>query len=394
MPDRRTVTAGVWISHGSAHDPDHLAGATHLVEHLTLRRCGDHDRPSLARLVDRLGGAVDAWTTAELMGVTVQTTVDALGEALGLLCDSVLKPTFAKSDVVLERRIALAELDLVRDDPAEQAEEALLRACWGDHPLARPVIGFPSTLRQLGSRVLRRHHKSLIAPGRVLAAVVGDVEFAEVARHLAPLPLNLPPTAPSLPPLKWTGTRLAINRESSDQVHVRLGFPALAAGDSRIAALTVLNRLLGGGASSRLFQRLREDAGLTYDIWSGLVLRRQGGVLEVGWACSPDVFTRTKKLVYEELKRLPDSITQDEVEVAREAHLRALQMDAEIPAGLCMLEVAEILERGCRFDYEQAVEQVVDVTLDSVRDLAAQLLQLDRMAMATCGPEGLAVQVA
>jgi predicted Zn-dependent peptidase len=224
--------------------------------------------------------------------------------------------------------------------------------------------------------------------------VVGDVDAAEVAHQLSRLPLTEAPSPPPLPPLTWNGTRLAVQRESSDQVHVRLGFPALAAGDPSIAALTVLNRLLGGGASSRLFQRLREDAGLTYDIWSGLALRRQGGLLEVGWACSPDVFARTRQLVFEQLRRLPDSISEDEVEVAREAHLRALQMDAETPAGLCLLEVAELLERGQRFDHEQAMEQINAVTPGAVRDLADDILQLDRLAMATCGPEGLAVQVA
>jgi predicted Zn-dependent peptidase len=394
MPHRQTIMAGVWISHGSAHDPEQMAGATHLVEHLTLRRCGDHDRPSLARLVDRLGGAVDAWTTSELMGVTVQTTVDALDEALGLLCDSVLEPTFARSDVVLERRIALAELDLVHDDPAEQAEEALLRASWGEHPLSRPVIGVPSALRRLGSRALRRHHKDLIAPGRVLAAVVGDVDAALVAERLARLPLASPPSPPPLPPLEWIGDRIAVTRDNADQVHVRLGFPAPGAGDSRIAALTVLNRLLGGGASSRLFQRLREDAGLTYDIWSGLALRNLGGLLEIGWACSPEVYARTHQLVIEQLQRLPDTVTEEEVAVAREAHLRALRMDAETPAGLCLLEVAEYLERGQRFDHQRAEQEVLGVTLEAVRDLAAELVRAQHMALATCGPDGLAKRVA
>ena len=104
-PGRETVAAGVWITRGAAHDPQTIAGATHLVEHLTLRACGSHDRWALARLVDRLGGEVDAWTSTELMGVSVNTTADATGDALDLLGDAVLSPTFEPDDVELERRV-------------------------------------------------------------------------------------------------------------------------------------------------------------------------------------------------------------------------------------------------------------------------------------------------
>ena len=121
-PGRETVAAGVWITRGAAHDPPTIAGATHLVEHLTLRACGGHDRRTLARLVDRLGGEVDAWTSSELMGISINTTVDAVGDALDLLVDAVLSPTFDPDDVELERRVTRAELELVADDPAERVE--------------------------------------------------------------------------------------------------------------------------------------------------------------------------------------------------------------------------------------------------------------------------------
>ncbi len=394
MPQRRTLTAGIWIVYGSAHDAGHLAGATHLLEHLTLRCCGSHDRRSLARLVDRLGGIVDAWTSVELMGVTVQTTADALGEALGLLCDAVLTPTFHRDDVALERRIAQAELSLIQDDPVEQAEEALLRAAWGTHPLARPVIGTSASLRRLGPRILQRHHASIIVPGQVLASVVGDVEPAEVARHLERLPLHLPVTPPQLPKLRWAGRSITIPRKGIDQVHVRLAFPAVAAGAPEVPALTVLNRVLGVGASSRLFQQLREESGLTYDIGSGLVLRSIGGLLEIGWACSPEVYAESRRQVEHELQRLAATLDDDEVAVAREAQLRALEIDAESSAALCTLDVAELLEHGRRFDLELARQEIEQVSTDQVRELAHQLLRPETMAFAVCGPEELLKQEA
>lgn len=393
-PGHETVAAGVWIARGAAHDPQTIAGATHLVEHLTLRACGAHDRRALARLVDRLGGEVDAWTSSELMGISINTTADATGDALDLLVDAVLSPTFEPDDVELERRVTRAELELVADDPAEKVGEALLKAAWGEHPLARPVIGTFETLDALTPGILRDHHEGLVRPGNMMAAVVGDVSPDEVVSRLSRLPLDQVPTVPELPPLRWHGAHLDLSREGTDQVHARLAFEALAVSDPRTPAMVVLNRTLGDGASSRLFQRLREEEGLTYDIWSGPVMWRPGGFLEVGWACAPQAFADSWRLVLDELVRITRDLADEEVEVAKEGILRGLRMDMESPAARCSLDVGEMLERNRRFHPAVVCRELEAVTRDDVIGLAAEILQPDSCASAVCGPEGAATRVA
>jgi predicted Zn-dependent peptidase len=393
-PGRETVAAGVWITRGAAHDPQAIAGATHLVEHLTLRACGEHDRKTLARLVDRLGGEVDAWTSSEMMGISVNTTADAAGDALDLLVDAVLSPTFEADDVELERRVTRAELELVADDPAEKVGEALLKAAWGEHPLARPVIGTFETLDALTPGILRDHHETLVQPGNVISAVVGDVSPDDVANRLGRLPLSQTPSVSELPPLSWQGAHLDLNREGTDQVHARLAFEALAVSDPRLPAMVILNRTLGDGASSRLFQRLREEEGLTYDIWSGPVMWRLGGFLEVGWACAPQAFTDSWRLVLDELFRISRDISDEEVEVAKEGILRGLRMDMESPGARCSLDVGEMLERNRRFDPEIVCRELEAVTCDDVLRLAAEIMKPDTYASAVCGPEGAAIRVA
>ncbi len=394
LPGRHAVTAGVWVVHGAAHDPPSRAGATHLLEHLTLRRCGDRDRRSLARMVDRLGGEVDAWTSTEVMGVTGITTRDALGELLDLLVDAIIAPTLDAEDVELERRVALAELELLLDDPTEQVEEALLEAAWGDHPLARPILGSRDSLRRLTPRALARHHTGLIAPGRLLVAVAGDVDPGRVREHVARLPLDAPPAQPPLPPLAWIGGRRSVERAGLEQVHARLAYPAPGAGDPSLPSLAVLERLLGGGTSSRLFQRLREEEGLVYDIWSDLVIRHAGGLLEVGWACSPEVYPTVRRLVSAELAEVVPSVAAEEVETAREGLIRSLRLDAESPGALCSLEVSEMLDHGRRFDLGRSVAELAGVGLEEVRRMASEILRPGSAASAVCGPEGLAEQVA
>ena len=388
LPGRATVAAGVWVTRGSSHESEGLSGATHLVEHLTLRRCGGRDRRELAALMDRLGGDIDAWTGTEMMGVSLTTTVDSLGEGLELLVDAITTPSFDSVDVELERRVILAELELINDDPGELVEEALLRAAWGRHPLARPVIGSAESVEALGIETLRRHHQELIRSGRLVVALAGDVDGNGTLTCLERLDLSTVPSRPRLPELVWSNGRETVNRAWADQVHTRLGFEAVPSGDSRLAALTVLNRVLGNGSSSRLFQRLREGEGLTYDIWSGLALRDPGGLLEIGWACAPEVNDKVWSLVLDEVERLPRDLSDDEVSVALEGLRRGLLMDSDLPMARCAMDVGEVLDRGRRFDLDHVRAELDAVTIDGVRELAENILVPDRMAAALCGPEG------
>lgn len=388
LPGRETVAAGVWVTRGSAHENEGLAGATHLVEHLTLRRCGGRDRRVLAALMDRLGGDVDAWTGTEMMGVSLTTTWDSLGDGLELLVDAITAPSFEPEDVELERRVILAELELIHDDPAELVEEALLRAAWNHHPLARPVIGSAESVAGADVDCLRTHHGDLIQPGRLVVALAGDVDGNGALKCLDRLDLATAPRRPALPALHWTPGRETVTRSWADQVHTRLAFEAIPAGDPRLAAVTVLNRVLGNGSSSRLFQRLREGEGLTYDIWSGLALRCPGGLLEIGWACAPEVNDRVWKMVLDEVVRLPRDLSGDEVEIAREGLLRGLLMDSDLPMARCAMDVSEVLDRGRRFDLSTVRSELEAVTIEDVRVLAEDILRPDHMAAALCGPDG------
>jgi len=388
LPGRETVAAGVWVTRGSAHEAEDLAGATHLVEHLTLRRCGGRDRRVMAALLDRLGGDVDAWTGTEMMGVSMATTGDSLGEGLELLVDAIAAPSFEPEDVELERRVILAELELIHDDPSELVEEALLRAAWDGHPLARPVIGSAGSVAAMDVDALRRHHAELMRPGRLIVALAGDVDGNRALDCLERLDLSEVPRRPRLPDLEWSAGRETVIRTWADQVHSRIGFEAIPSGDSRLAELSVLNRVLGNGSSSRLFQRLREGEGLTYDIWSGLALRLPGGLLEIGWACAPEVNHEVWRLVLDEVERLPRDLDADEVEVAQEGMLRGLLMDSDQPMARCAMDVAELLDRGRRFDVHVVREELEAVTIDGVRALAETVLRPERMAAALCGPKG------
>lgn len=395
LPGRVTAAAGVYVVGGSALDPPGLAGACHLIEHLTLRRCADRRRLDIARLVDRLGGGVDAWTSTEAMGLVAHTTRDGLGEALALLRDAALEPTFAPEDVELERRVALAELELERDSPETVADEALLAAAWGDHPYARPVVGTAESLARLDPEALRRHHRRLLRPGSVLAVAVGDVDPAVVETGLGGLPLGQRAAPPPLDPPGWLGRRVAVRREGLEQAHVRVAFPAPGVESAARADLVLLDRVLGAGQASRLYQRLREELGLVYDIATGLVLHRGAGLVEIAWACSPDAVRAVWGEVMAVLRRCrEEGFGEEEVETARRGLLRSLEMDEEDPPARLGLEAGWLLDRGRPYDPELARRELAAVTAERVRRLAEAVLRPEVAASAVCGPDGVAELVA
>ena len=394
IPGRRAVSLAVWLAEGSATETPAEAGVTHLLEHLTLRRCGGRDRRALARDIDRLGGSVDAWTSRTAMGLEVTTTRDGIREAASLLADAVTRPTFEEGDIDLERRIALAEIALARDDPQDVADEALLEAAWGAHPLARPVIGTPETLAGVTAETLRRRHGALIRPGGVLVVAAGDVEAADLEPLASRLPLSRPPERrlPASP--RWHGGRVVRTRPGGEQVHVRLAFPAPGLESPDRTVLAVLVRILGGGQSSRLFQRVREEDGLAYDIGAGVVAYRGAGLLEIAWGCDPSCLGAVHGAVHEEIRRLVAGVDGEEVEVAVEGLWRGMVLDAEDVTGRAALEGAWLIERGEPFSLERAGEELRAVTASSVRRLARRVLDPGKAALAVVGPEGCAVRVA
>jgi len=224
---------------------------------------------------------------------------------------------------------------------------------------------------------------------------VGDVDRDDLAKQAARLPLASAPSRPCLPPVAWVGGQLWEARSITDQVHVRLAFEGLSSSDPAGLTLVLLNRILGSGASSRLFQRLREDEGLTYDIWSSPLARSVCGLLEVGWTCSPAVFDSAWRVVHEEIRRLvhcgPDD---EEIEIAKEGLRRGLTMDAENTDGLCALEVSELLERGRSFDLDRIAAEIDSIERDQVARMARRVLDVDRVASAVAAPEGFAERVA
>ena len=386
-PHSRTSAIGAWIRSGSADEPAELAGITHLLEHLLLRRCGHRSSEQIAELIDALGGAVDAFTTREACAITAHVPADRQSEALGLILDALFEPTLLAEDVRLEQKVVDAEFDLVQDSPVEVAAERALEACWGEHPLARPVLGTRERVSRLRSDELQRFHRERFGLERLLLVVVSPTP-PEAIDALASLPHVVPPAPPPACPA-WRHGILVEERDGLEQIYANLVLPGLASADEEAMTLAVLHQLLGGGASSRLFRELRDRLGLVYEVETATYSTSTAGLLEVTFSCPARQSGKCWDAVLGVLDRVAaGGITDREVVLAKQAIGSGLVLGAEGADALMEAHAGEFLARGVRFDVARLREELEQVTPERVRALGRRLIDLSILSGAVCGPHG------
>ncbi len=382
-----TAALGAWVRTGSAHEPPALAGATHLLEHLLLRRCGRRTPEAIAELTDSLGGAVDAFTTRESCAVTAHVPAGRFDEALDLTLDALFRPVLVASEVDTEKSVVAAEFDLVQDSPADMAAERALAACWGDHPVARPVLGDRGIVASLGPSALERFHAERFTLDRLLLVAVGPVSERAIAARLAGLPEAAAP-GPVLTPPSWRAGVEVEHREGLEQVYVNLVLPGLPSGDPDAFPLGVLHHLLGAGNSSRLFRELRDRRGLVYDVESAVFSTSVAGVLEVTFSAPVRNLPACWDAVAGVLGEIAAGRIEDrEVELARQALGAGVVLGTEGCDAVMEAHAGEQLSRGRRFDPAGVLAELYAVTPERVRALARRLVRLDLLAGAVCGPD-------
>ena len=283
MPHVRTVAVGVWVKSGSRVEPAPLNGISHFIEHMVFKGTARRSAEEIAREADALGGHLDAFTAKELVCFNMKVIDENLPPAFDILADLVQGPVFRDADIQKERGVVLEELKMEEDNPDYLVQELFTQNFWSDHALGRPILGTPETLGRLDHAVVSDFFRRWYAPNQMLIAAAGRLEHrrfvalvAEKFGALGPQPDGAG-DAPPAPDARVT-TR---NKKELEQVHLCVGVPCYPLPHERRYAASLLNTILGGGMSSRLFQNIREREGLAYAIFSDVQAYRDTGCLVV-----------------------------------------------------------------------------------------------------------------
>jgi len=384
IPHVRSVAVGVWLKRGSRHESDAEAGIAHFVEHMLFKGTTTRSAQAIAQTIDSIGGQLDAFTAKEYAGYYIKVLDEHLPLAIELLADMVMRPALAAADVEREQGVILEEIKMVEDAPDDLVHEVFVQQFWDRHPLGRPILGTPDTVKSFTSTGLRAYFdRTYLAPNLAIAAA-GHFDHdrlrALVERAFADLPVDVS-AADAEPPVVTPG--LVIREKDIEQSHVCLGTLARSQTHADRHAIFVMNTILGGSMSSRLFQHIREDRGLAYAVWSSLISYSDAGALTIYAGCAVERVDEVIDLTLAELALLRGTVV--EVEELRRAkdHLKgSLMLNLESTSSRMSQLARQELMFGHQFTMDEILGSIEAVTADDVLRVSQELFR-DGAAVAT-----------
>jgi predicted Zn-dependent peptidase len=388
LPYVRSVALGYTLRSGSAVESEEHGGASHFLEHLVFKGTATRSNSDIARVIDILGGDVDAFTGKEYTSFYAHVLDEQVGTALDLLTEIVAAPRFTADDVESERSVILEEIKMVEDTPDDLVHELFVTAFWADHPLGRPILGSEETVQQLGREQIVAHYEETFHPSNMIFCASGNVRPDEILRFLesafpadGKTPMTRGWSAPS--PKQHVILR---EKKELEQVHLCLGsrgFPQQ--GEERYGA-ALFNSILGAGMSSRLFQRIREKEGLAYSVTSYHNGYLHGGYEAVYAACAPRNLKKVLSITLEEMRNIRNNgATEDELRDAK-LHLKgsillALESTVSRMSGLARQEYYF----GCQFGADEIIERIDAVMLDDIQHIAATVVDPESLSLTLLG---------
>jgi len=388
MDHLRSVAMGVWIKSGSRCEPAETNGISHFVEHMLFKGTRSRSAQLIAREMDAIGGNLDAFTGKETICFNVKSLSDHVPVALDILADLVLNPVFAPPDIERERGVILEEIKIDEDNPDVLVQELFTQSFWKGHPLGWPILGTTETVGRLSQNELFDYHGGRFHAGNMVFSAAGLLDHDEfvqaVAEKFSTLSMGQPLTELSAPE---PSARIVMrNKKSLEQVQICMGMPAPPITDeSRYAAL-VLNTVLGGGMSSRLFQTIREERGMVYSIYSDLSPYRDTGTLCVYAGTSANKALEVVNLVLAEFRSLKETtLAEDELKRAKD------QLKGNILLGLesSTSRMANLARQEMYFHKFFTVDELIvridEVDAASVQAMAQRLFDPDRIAVTLLG---------
>ncbi len=382
-----SVAVGFWVDAGSRDEPPALSGASHFLEHLLFKGTAERSARDIAEAVEAVGGEMNAFTTKEYTAFYVRLLTADLDLALDVLSDIMWAPALRPEEVEAERQVILEEIHLHHDEPADVVHELVHAGAWPRHPLGHEVLGHARTIETMSATDIRGYFESHYRPASIVVAAAGGVEHDAVVDGIARRyrgPEGSRPPRPADEGAVRHGVEL--QHRDTEQAHVVVGLEGLARDDEDRYALTVLNQLLGGGMSSRLFQEIREERGLAYSVYSYRAAYAETGLLALYAGTSPARAGTVLDLMAAELDRLgSEGVGERELEVAR-GHVRgSLVLGLEDTASRMSRLGRSQLLHGRTLALDELLARFEAVTTEEVNRVARRVLAGSRV-LAAVGP--------
>jgi predicted Zn-dependent peptidase len=387
MTQVRSISIGVWLTRGSRHESKECSGIAHFVEHMLFKGTGSRSAEDIAQQIDSIGGQLDAFTAKEYASYYIKVLDEHLPLAIDILADIVRNPAFTPDDIEREKKVVVEEIKMVEDTPDDLVHELFTQGFWEDHPLGRPILGTKDTVESFNTDLLRDYFGGVYTADNLIVSAVGNLEHDRV-RELVEQKFGTlkgpgettTESAPRVVP------NVIVRNKDLEQSHLCLGVGSYPQDHDDRYSSYVLNTLLGGSMSSRLFQNVREKRGLAYAVFSGLSAYRDAGVFTVYAGCANDAVDEVLDLCVEELR----TIKQQEVPAAElqrsKDHLKgSLMLSLENTASRMSHLARQEIYFDRQFGLDETLVGIEKVTAADVQRVAADLFRNGSLSATVLG---------
>jgi predicted Zn-dependent peptidase len=391
MPSLRSVTVGIWVRRGSRHETADWNGVCHFIEHAVFKGTMRRSALDIAVESDRLGGHFDAYTTHEMTGFAMKVVDAALPAAFDLLSDMLARPRFDEEELQREQRVIIEEMKMVEDTPDEFLAEIFNAAYFPGHPLGRPIEGTADTVSTFGSERTTEFHRETYAPRNLVIAAAGNVEH----EHLIELAARAfdRDDSDALQTQTQDGEAprpaapiLVQRKKELEQAHLIIATPFPSARDEDRYAASLLSSVIGGGTSSRLWQRVREERGLAYSVGAANSHFTDAGVFQIYAGTSPEHLDEVLDLSLAEIRRcLRESVEEDELQLVKDQAVSSILLGLESTSARAGTLARQEIVHGRRIPTEQVIARIEAVTPEDLRRVATEFFKTDALALGALG---------
>jgi len=388
MPHVRSVTIGVWLTRGSRHETDERGGIAHFVEHMLFKGTDTRSAEDIAQAIDSIGGQLDAFTAKEYASYYIKVLDEHVPLAVDLLADIVRRPAFAADEIEREKKVILEEIKMVEDTPDDLVHELFTQHFWEGHPLARPILGSPETVEALTRATLIDYFgRAYVAPNMIIAAA-GNLDHARVRQLVLDAFAGLGVTG-DVPngPAPRVSPQVITRAKELEQSHLCLGTNSYPQSHEDRYVSYILNTVLGGSMSSRLFQNIREKRGLAYSVFSGLSAYRDAGNITIYAGCANEAVGEVIDLCVDELKTIKRTLVPDSELRRAKDHLKgSLMLSLENTSSRMSHLARQEIYFDRHFGLDETLAGVEAVSTGDLQRVASDLFSNGSLAATVVGP--------
>jgi predicted Zn-dependent peptidase len=386
----RSAAVGVWVAQGSAHESPHQMGISHLLEHFVFKGTVNRTAKDLALSIESLGGALDAYTSREHTSYQARVLDQHVPIALDVLSELVVRPLLDAEDLDLEREVVLEEIAQVMDTPDDLVFELHGEEFWHGHPYGYQILGTPDIVQELTAEELLHLHRTRYGGENLLVAAAGNVDHdevvAEVVSRFADASTDV--VRPGIPPVVMSRTGYQHVDRDTAQSQLVYSQETVPHGDPRRYAMALISQAFGGGMSSRLFQRVREEMGLAYSVFSFQSFYRVAGVAGVYVGTRPEWAERADEAIRDEYGRMArEALDEHELEQIKNQLKGQIMLSLESTGSRLYRLASFVLNNEPFLSLDESLARIEAVTVEDVRQVAAEFYDPEGLFLLKLGPE-------